>query len=155
MIHVGLPSFSTNKTCSGPSTWTILTSHYGWRPVSTQNGYSNTRDMAFRRKSRALTITWSLYLAQEWSRPKLPDDIEEEFKTKWRGWQFKFPPWNFLSTWQKLAWWSNAFGAPYIYRGVTQQELEIRTSTSAWGIWVSFGSYLISRLLQIKLTQKQ
>jgi hypothetical protein len=37
-----LPSFSANKVCNGPATWSILTSHYAWGPVTTYNGFSPT-----------------------------------------------------------------------------------------------------------------
>ena len=47
MSEVRLPLFPTNEICNAPSTWYILTSHYAWGPLTTQNSYPNTYGAAF------------------------------------------------------------------------------------------------------------
>ena len=64
-----LTPFSANKICNGPATWSILTSHYAWGPVTTYNGLPNTHGTAFGWESRVLTITRSWLLAHVWSGP--------------------------------------------------------------------------------------
>jgi hypothetical protein len=65
-----LPSFSANKVCNGPATWSILTSHYAWGPVTIYNDFPNTHGTAFGLESRVLTITRSRLLACVWSSPQ-------------------------------------------------------------------------------------
>ena len=38
------PLFSVNKICNDPATWSILTSHYAWWPVTAKNDFPNTHE---------------------------------------------------------------------------------------------------------------
>ena len=68
-IKLNPPFFPVNKTCNGPTTWSILTSDYVWGPVTTYNDFPNTHCTTFGWESRVLTITRSWLLAHTWSGP--------------------------------------------------------------------------------------